>query len=129
MPLGQNHKDMTVDELTKKIGTRIQYFRKLQGLTQEELAQLGGFPSASRVSDYERGGYRIGLEVLLRFANALNIKMYELFLFEGKKEIERDLISREALLKRLSGIEEQLKGSITEVQNVQHSLHRLRKDL
>ncbi len=61
---------MAVDYVS--IGTKIQFFRILKGVTQEV---LGEAVSSSRryISDLERGERRVSLEKLISIANVLQI--------------------------------------------------------
>lgn len=64
------------DELKKKvrdrIGLRIMTLRKLQGLTQEELANRAGIQRA-HLSRIEAGKYAVTLDVLENIAEALGM--------------------------------------------------------
>lgn len=60
----QKTKDTSeVIALRKSIGERIRAAREDRGFTQEQLAERANLTAGGRVSDYERGQYRIGLEV------------------------------------------------------------------
>lgn len=65
-----------------QIGLNISYYRKLQGYTQEEFAELVGL-SRSYISAVEAPNVvkNISLEVLFNIANALNIEPYKLLEF------------------------------------------------
>lgn len=65
-------------ELQIAIGSRIKYYRTKQKLTQVELATKAKLPSASRVSEYERGSYSIGFETLLKLSQALEVEIADL---------------------------------------------------
>lgn len=69
----------------RKIGAKIVYFRMLQGLTQEQLAEKVGI-SPSYLSKIEHGAYpkNLSLTTLLLIAEALTIDICELI-----KEQER----------------------------------------
>lgn len=56
----------------KKIGLNIMFYRKKQGLTQEELSELSGV-SRCRISDIERGKQSFKFDSLLLIAKALDI--------------------------------------------------------
>lgn len=61
----------------KKIGIKIQNFRKFRGYTQEKLSLLSGV-SRSRISDIECGKGSFNLESLLLIARALNVDLCEI---------------------------------------------------
>ncbi|CAK7038675.1 helix-turn-helix transcriptional regulator [Phascolarctobacterium sp.] len=63
----------------KKIGARIVYFRMLQGISQEDLADKAGI-SQSYLSKIEHGAYpkNLPLTTLLLIAVALNIDVCEI---------------------------------------------------
>jgi transcriptional regulator with XRE-family HTH domain len=64
-----NLKPLILDGET--VGQRIARIRKLQGLTQQQLASSIGIIQAL-VSDYERDKLRLSAEMVVRFALALN---------------------------------------------------------
>lgn len=63
----------------KKIGARIVYFRKLEGLTQEKLAEEVGI-SPQYLSRIENGSYpkSVSLSTLMRIAQKLGVTMSKL---------------------------------------------------
>jgi transcriptional regulator with XRE-family HTH domain len=65
------------DELAETIGQRIARYRKLRGLTQQQLADRVGI-ARILVSDYERGRIRLFDEMVGRVAQALGISSDEL---------------------------------------------------
>lgn len=62
----------------KQIGLKIAYYRKLKGLTQEQLAEEMGV-ATSYIGQIEAAGmYKpISLTTLLRIARALNVPAYK----------------------------------------------------
>lgn len=58
----------------KQIGQMIRYHRKKSGLSQEELAKLGGL-GKTVIFDIEKGKLTVRLETLLKVLKVLNIKM------------------------------------------------------
>ena len=66
----------------KKIGLKIAYYRKLEGLTQEMLAERLGV-ATSYIGQIEAAGmYKpISLTTLLRFAQALDTPAYKFLEF------------------------------------------------
>lgn len=65
-----------------QLGLNIAYYRKLQGYTQEELAELSGI-SRSHLSAIEAPNiiHNTSIEVLFNIANTLKIETYKLFEF------------------------------------------------
>lgn len=65
-----------------QLGLNIAYYRKLQGYTQEELAEAAGI-SRSHLSAIEAPNiiHNTSLEVLFNIANALKIEPYKLLEF------------------------------------------------
>ena len=70
------------EEEYKKIGLKIAYYRKLQGLTQEKLANKLGV-ATSYIGQIEAAGmYKpISLTTLLRIAEALDMPAYKFLEF------------------------------------------------
>jgi len=58
-------------DLTKKIGQRLRTARQSRGLSLSELSNLTGVLSKSRISNYEQGIRRMGLEEAQQLAAAL----------------------------------------------------------
>ena len=58
-------------DLTKKIGQRLRAARQSRGLSLSELSNLTGVLSKSRISNYEQGIRRMGLEEAQQLATAL----------------------------------------------------------
>lgn len=67
----------------KTLGVRIKALRKLQGWSQERLAEQAGI-STQYVSNIERGKENPTLDLLLRLAEALRVSPAELFDFEAE---------------------------------------------
>lgn len=70
------------EEECKKIGLKVAYYRKLQGLTQEKLANKLGV-ATSYIGQIEAAGmYRpVSLTTLLRIAEALDTPAYKFLEF------------------------------------------------
>ena len=75
-----------VMEGKETIGRRLARIRKEQGYTQVELAERIGIIQAL-VSDYERDKLRLNAEMLVRFAQALNVSADELLGLNGDKRL------------------------------------------
>lgn len=66
--------------LKEKLGARIKYFRVLNGMSQEKLAEIMNM-DAPNLSNIERGKRFMTAETLEKFAVALNTTERELFDF------------------------------------------------
>jgi transcriptional regulator with XRE-family HTH domain len=84
------------------LGRRLASIRKEQGYTQAELAERIGIIQAL-VSDYERDKLRLNAEMLVRFAQALNVSADEIL---GISADKRKAINNPSLkiLRRLNKI-------------------------
>ena len=65
-----------------QLGLNVAYYRKLQGLTQEEIAEISGI-SRSHISAIEAPNiiHNVSLEVIFDLAAALKIEPYKLLEF------------------------------------------------
>ena len=75
------------DIIFKEIGGKVAYYRKLRGLTQENLASIAHI-SQSSVGRIERGRYNhnIPMSVLMDIADALGIDFSLLITFDEKEK-------------------------------------------
>ncbi len=69
---------MELKEFYQKLGKRIKYLRKLQGLTQEQLAEKAGI-SADFLGKIEVNIDNPGIKSIVRIINALNITVEDFF--------------------------------------------------
>ncbi len=90
---------MVMNSLKKSLGKRIQYFRKLHKMTQEQLAENIGIETSS-LSNIECGKYYPTAENLERIASALNTTPQIIFQFEQPKEPTDLLIEINELLNK-----------------------------
>ena len=74
--------------LKEKLGKQIQLIRKQQHMTQEQLAKIIKIDSKS-ISKIEKGRNYPTPENLNAIADALNVRVYEFFLFEETKSVEK----------------------------------------
>lgn len=95
------------NNIKKLLGKRIQELRKARKYTQEELAEIVGIGTPN-ISNFETGKFSPAIETLERLAKALNVEVYELYLFkplkssdEIKKELEIAMNSDEKILRML----------------------------
>jgi len=80
--------------LKQKLGQRIQSIRKSKRMTQEQFAELIGI-DPKNVSKIENGNNYPSPETLTSIAHALEVDIYELFVF--KKEIPLETMKTEIL--------------------------------
>ena len=64
------------DEI-RKIGSKIAYYRRLMGLSQRVLGELGGV-SRSKISDIELGKDNLDIELFAKIAERLGIDYSEI---------------------------------------------------
>ena len=69
------------------IGAKIAYFRKLNGISQQEFAKKVNL-SESALSKIENGRYNenLSLELLQNIADGLNVKMTTLIMLDNKEK-------------------------------------------
>ena len=70
-----------IDEIDKKVGLNIRLERVKRGISQEILADMAGI-ARSTMGVIERGEQSPSLQTIAKVANALQLDMYKLFLFE-----------------------------------------------
>jgi len=70
-----------VDEIDKKVGMNIRLERTKKSISQEGLADMAGI-ARSTMGIVERGEQSPSLQTIAKVANALNIDIYKLFIFE-----------------------------------------------
>lgn len=70
-----------IDDIDKKIGMNIRLQRVKRGISQEKLADIAGL-ARSTMGIIERGEQSSSAQTLAKVANALNIDLYKLFIFD-----------------------------------------------
>lgn len=88
----------------ESIGQRIARLRKERGYTQAELSEKIGIIQAL-ISDYERDKLRLHAEMVVRFAQALEVSTDEILGLNGSRKNEDTKLSLK-LLRRSKKIEE-----------------------
>ncbi len=81
-----------MDSLKKKLGKRIQQFRKAKKLTQEKLSEIIGLDTPN-LSNIECGRRFMTAETLEKIAKALNVKESDLFNFSDESNLIKNDIS------------------------------------
>lgn len=102
-------------KLYERIGGKIRGFRKLAGLTQEQLAEKAEL-SIRFIADIEQGNAKPTLDSLEKLSSALEVKIEECFQFyeNVRQETGELIIQIDALLKRCQPAELRLLKSIVE---------------
>ncbi|MFL9837621.1 MULTISPECIES: helix-turn-helix domain-containing protein [Flavobacterium] len=65
-------------DIKKKFGLKIKELRKERGLSQEKLAHLAEI-DRTYLPSIEKGERNVSIEIVERLANALNVKIKDLF--------------------------------------------------
>lgn len=71
---------MNTDERKKRLGERIKALREQQGLSQRKLALMIG-SNQTHIWQIENGTVNVGLDILCRLADALEVNVRDLFDF------------------------------------------------
>ena len=76
--------DMTIkiDEIDKKLGLNIRVARIKKSISQEGLADMAGV-ARSTMGIVERGEQSPSVQTIAKVANALNIDIHKLFIFDN----------------------------------------------
>lgn len=98
-------KNMTNDT-RRNLGKRIRELRKSAELTQEELGEKASL-NYKFIGELERGRVNVSLDSVARIAEALEVKIADLFSGE-KIKVQRVLIKDKNPLKRLSEQDRQI---------------------
>lgn len=73
--------NIKVDEIDEKVGMNVRLERTKRRLSQERLAELAEL-STTTMGTIERGEQSPSVQTLAKVANALNIELFKLFIFE-----------------------------------------------
>ncbi len=76
-----------MSSIKKLFGKRIQELRKSRKITQEKLAEMVGIGTPN-ISYFETGKFSPSIETLEKLAKALNVDIYELYMFKHLKTYE-----------------------------------------
>lgn len=71
---------MSTDERKKRMGARIKMLREQQGLSQRKLALMIG-SNQTHIWQIENGTVNVGLDILCRLADALEVNVRDLIDF------------------------------------------------
>ena len=78
----------------RKVGQRIKTERKMQNLSQQELAEKVGYADKGLISRIESGSLNLSMDKLIKIADALNVDVTELLMdpVPAEKKVEKDVI-------------------------------------
>lgn len=105
-----------VKDLRKGLGVQIRNLRKAKELTQEELGEKADL-SYKYVGELERGQVNVSIDSLVRIADALGVKIGDLFSTE-KVTVQKVILKEESPLSKLSP---------HDLQQIKHTLKLLNK--
>jgi len=71
-----------MENILKLVGSKIRDFRKIRGLTQDQLGEICGF-HYSYIGGVERGERNVSLENLAKISTALNVEPAVFFQFDN----------------------------------------------
>ena len=77
-----------------QVGQRIKHERKMQNLSQQELAEKVGYADKGLISRIESGSLNLSMDKLIKIADALNVDVTELLMdpVPAEKKVEKDVI-------------------------------------
>lgn len=84
--------------ISKIIGNKITYYRKMKGMTLENLSKVVGV-SEQQQSRYERGINRINVDRLYQYAKVFDINLIDFFVFNNKELSEIKTLNTNYLIK------------------------------
>lgn len=84
--------------ISKIIGNKITYYRKMKGMTLENLSKVVGV-SEQQQSRYERGINRINVDRLYQYAKVFDINLIDFFVFNNKELNEIKTLNTNYLIK------------------------------
>ncbi len=73
--------NINADEIDKKVGMNVRIERIKRSLSQEKLAELADICTTT-VGTVERGDQSPSIQTIAKIANALNVEIHKLFIFE-----------------------------------------------
>ena len=79
-------------KLKTNFGKRIKYFRKLSGLTQEQLAEMIDLQPNS-LGYVENGKNSLSFDKFEKLVDVLDVEAYQMFLFDNRDELNTDKIN------------------------------------
>ncbi|MBM4136004.1 MAG: helix-turn-helix transcriptional regulator [Nitrospira sp.] len=89
-----------MNNIRKELGERIRELRKIAGITQEELGEKSEL-SYKFIGELERGQVNVSVDSIARIADALGVKIGDLF-FKEKIPVQKILIKEKSPLSKFS---------------------------
>lgn len=81
-----------MENILKHVGKKIREVRKMQGLSQEQLAEMVGTKHTD-IGKLERGERNVTLKTLEKVSSTLGIEVYQLFEYEISSKLpQKDLL-------------------------------------
>ena len=74
--------DKKLFPIYKKIGLNVAYYRKMQHISQEVLAEMIGASGQQTISAVETAYRGYTLDIIIKIANALDVPLYKFFEFK-----------------------------------------------
>ena len=90
----------TVDDIRKKLGARIRELRQSAGITQEELGEKAEL-NYKFIGELERGQVNVSLDSIVRIAEALGVKIGDIFSKE-KIAVQKITVKEKSPLSKFS---------------------------
>ena len=109
-----------MNELSRLIGARIRYVRKMRKLSQEQLGELAQL-QGTYIGGVERGERNISLETLEKLINALRMTPPEFFYF-GDNRTESETEKMQLIHTYISKLMRQDKADIQKIINVHNEI-------
>lgn len=114
------------NDIYKQIGKRIRVIRKRLGITQEQLAFASGV-HPSFISHIERGTKKVSLETLRKLADALDVKMDEIFTMKKTYPPQKEDLFTRKISTLLKDKDEHFKYTVLQVIKNLEKLEKSRK--
>ncbi|EMX6283853.1 MULTISPECIES: helix-turn-helix domain-containing protein [Providencia] len=87
--------------ISKIIGNKITYYRKMKGMTLENLSKVVGV-SEQQQSRYERGINRINIDRLYHYSKIFEIDIIDFFIFNSREINEIEYTEEKHLIKKVN---------------------------
>ena len=80
--------------MLRKVGQRIRFERKMQNLSQQELAEKVGYADKGLISRIESGSLNLSMDKLIKIADALHVDVTDLLIDPEpmEKKVEKDVM-------------------------------------
>ena len=80
--------------MLRKVGQRIRFERKMQNLSQQELAEKVGYADKGLISRIESGSLNLSMDKLIKIADALHVDVTDLLMDPEpmEKKVEKEVM-------------------------------------